>query len=181
MPRTFTVERTVYTFAELSEAAKDTARQRHSIFLWDDGIMQEDCQMIAENLAEAHGLEDLRDLTFSLYTPGGEPEFSGTMRTMVEGSEYVCRIKRGEIVDTVPTDESELSIGHEIDSDSPEYLAYEQRMDQAMREVAERMDALSSAMLRAFYALDDDVVSDEAMIEAGEANGYEYDEHGHLA
>jgi hypothetical protein len=182
--RTFTITRTAFAWSELSEAAKDHAREAHSRFLWDSGDAQESMELIFDGIMEERGWADAELRTYSLYSQGGYPTWRGTLPSFTHegrvypltvttrhsggGSEHmVCDVEDPE------TDEDEVY-------GTPAWNGFVARLTSA-REAAESMVSdLSSALLYAFRAEDDYQTSEEVMAETAEANGYEYDEDGDL-
>jgi hypothetical protein len=64
---------------------------------------------------------------------------------------------------------------------SPNLAAYTARLEAAEEAARDHVLSLSSDLYYAFIAEDEYRTSDEQMSETAEANGYEYDESGHLA
>jgi hypothetical protein len=181
MPRTVTTETTVYTYPELSDDAKETARARWSQFLWDTGSMQESMNEIWEHTLTEAGWSDLSDLTYALYSQGGYPAWSGTLagfehdgrtwtlRTDNRGSRYGRNV-------WIEDDESDP----DGEYGSPNLAAYTARLEAAEEAARDHVRDLSHELYQAFEAEDEYQTSDEQMAETAEANGYEYDESGHL-
>jgi hypothetical protein len=180
MPRTVTTETTVYTWDELSDAAKDTAREKWSRSLWDDGIMQESMTEIWEHMLTEAGWEDLADLSYSLYMQGGYPAWSGTLRGFGhDGRTYIL---------TTDNRRGNMSLNLEEEGEpwdaaygTPEWDTAVARIEAAERAARDHVYSLSHELYDAFIAEDEYQCSDDVMAETSEANGYEYDESGHLA
>jgi hypothetical protein len=172
MARTVTTETTVYTYPELSDAAKETARQEWNQSLWQYGSMIESMQMIFEDMLTEAGWTDLADLTYSLYSQGGYPAWSGDLPTFVLGNRtyYVTVRDHHYYGPTVDVDEG----------DNGEPLTQEEHAA-VVDAVKDHISDLSHKLYAAFVAEDEYQSSDEVMAETAEANGYEYTEDGHLA
>jgi hypothetical protein len=180
MPRTVTTETTVYTWGELSDDAKDTARQEWSRFLWDGGIMQESMTDIWENMLTEAGWTDLSDLSYALHMQGGYPSWSGTLAGFEHGGRtwtVTTDNRRTGMVVRVEDDESDP----DGEYGSPNLAAYTARLEAAEEAARDHAYSLSHDLYYAFIAEDEYQTSDEVMAETSEANGYEYDESGHLA
>jgi hypothetical protein len=178
MSRTLTIEKTVYTYDELSDSAKETVRQKFSEWGWEDSTMQENMQMIADGVLESHGFGPARGLTYSLYTQGGEPSFEteGTWTdpetekvydvTVTQhplgGSNYYMTVWATEKDND---DEDEIGCPDDVRSRLTDFM---------------RVDIVSE-MSKKFYAEDEYQASDAVVRESCEANGYEFDEYGNMA
>ena len=180
MPRTYSVERTVYSYDELSDRAKETAREEWNRFLWDCGSMQESMELIFDHIMEEAGWTNLGDLSYSLYSQGGYPEWSGTLAGFThDGRTYtvVTDNRRGNMDVSILDDEDDP----DGDYGSPNLAAYTARVETAEEAARELVSDLSHKLFWAFRAEDEYQSSDESVRESAEANGYEYDEDGHLA
>lgn len=185
MPRTKVTETTVYTWDELSPAAKDRAREEHSRFLWEAGWIQEDLERIWRYELEEAGWTDLEDLSYSLYSPGGEPMWRGDVDFEFEGRTYHLTVRKRPLggssyawdVGVVDPDDPELDAVY----GTPEWDAAVARVEAVERAAKDMLRALSSKLLAAFREEDDYRVSDEVMAEDCAANGYEFTEDGTLA
>jgi hypothetical protein len=182
MPRTVTTETTVYTWDELSDDAKDTARERWSRFLWDDGSMQEDIEESWQYTLTTAGWTDLSDLTYDLYSQGGYPAWTGTLAGFEhDGRTWTLRTdnRGGRFSRTVWVEDDESDPDGEYGS--PNLAAYTARLEAAEEAARDHVSALSTELLYAFREVDEYRTSDDQMSETSEANGYEYTEDGHLA
>lgn len=186
MSRTFTIEKTVYTWDELSEDAKDNARQKHSQFLWECGSAHESMELIFDFILEEAGWEEAGDLTYSLYQRGGQPTFSGVLRGWEhEGRIYDLTVRNTSGGGSCHYFSVELEAIDGSDEDTyygtPEWDAYVKRIEVAEEAAKDLCRDLSHKLLEAFYAEDEYMTSDEQMAETCEANGYEFTEDGDLA
>ena len=173
MPRTYSIQKTVYTWDELSDSAKDTARQEWNRFLWDDGSMQESMAEIWESTLTDAGWTDLADLSYAIAMQGGYPEWSGTLAGFEHGGKtwtVIANNRRGNMSIHVEDPDDDYT----GEQDLPACLAAEE----AARDL---VSELSHKLYWAFIAEDEYQTSDEVMAETAEANGYEYDEDGHLS
>lgn len=167
-------ETNVYTWGELSDAAKDHAREQHSRFLWDDGVAAESMQLIFDGVMEAAGWSDLSNLTYDLYQQGGYPEWAGTLRGFEHGGlKWTVTTQNGHrygrSVDVEPEWETD---------DDPDRTDAE--TEAALDAARDMVSALSSELFYKFRAEDEYMTADEQMAETSEANGYEYTEAGDL-
>ncbi len=183
--RTKVTEKTVYTWDELNDSAKDTARQEWSAFLWEDGSAQESMQMLFEGMAEKNGWENAGNLTYSLYSQGGEPCFDVDLPAVeVDGQTFYVTARSthaggGSHYFTYTVEESDEQ--DEPEYGTPEWDAYVALLHQAERSAREQVEAFASKLFRAMREEDEYMTNDEQMRETSEANGYEYTEDGHLA
>lgn len=178
MPRTYAVERTVYTWNELSDSAKDTARQEWSRFLWSDGSMQESLSDLWENTLTEAGWVNLSDLSYDLYSQGGYPAWSGTLEAFEHGDRaypVIVRNSRSGFGEYTSVD-----VDSEQDEDETDD-AYAARIEAVEGAARDHLHSLSYELLYAFRAEDEYQCSDDVMAETAEANGYEYTEDGRLA
>lgn len=157
-------ETPVYTYDELSDRAKERAREQWSESLWDSGSMQEDCEQIWEDFLTDLGWSELSDLTFALYSQGGYPEWSGRVWFDHNGASFRASVKRGR-VEWVEAEDEDNS-GSESDAED---------------ELTNLIVAWSSELFYKFRDADEWAASDENVRLAAEANSYEYTEDGELA
>ena len=185
MARTYSIERTVYTWDELSDTAKDHAREAWSRFLWDSGSMQESMELIFDGYMEDRGWQDAELRTYSLYSPGGYPTFCGTLPAFEHGGRtwtltVTTRHSGGGsehmVCDVEPADDTDSDTFY----GTPEWPAYLAAVTAAEGAADDLVNGMSSELLYAFRDEDDYQISDESMAETSEANGYEYDEDGNL-
>lgn len=155
-------ETPVYTYDELSDRAKETARERWSQFLWECGSMQEDCSEIWEQFLTERGWSELSDLEYSLYCQGGYPSWTGRVTFEHNGVTWNASVRRGR-VEWVESDDEDTDTRPAED------------------ELSNLLSVWSSELLYAFQDADEYASSDEAVREASEANEYEYTEDGKLA
>ena len=167
--RTVITETTVYSYSELSDAAKEKAREAYGQFQWENGSMAESMELIANGILEDEGFTDATDLTYSLYQQGGEPVF---------GTNGILDHEREALFVTVGTRHfGGGSFGFDLDV---EHYDGENATIDEYTFVQGKLLALSSAILKAFYTEDEYQFSDENVAETSEANGWEYDENGKL-
>lgn len=186
MSRTYTIEKTVYTFDELSESAKETAREELNRFLWECGSMQESMDMIFDGYMNELGWDDAHALTYSLYSQGGEPSWAGRFTFDHDGTDYPVSVTNRHYGGGSYGFGIEVDVeGTELDTDdaygSAEWDATVARIQAVEYAVMQHLGSLSAELLRRFYAEDEYQSSEEQVAETAEANGYEYDEGGHLA
>lgn len=179
MARKVTHEFMVYTYPELSETAQEKVREWWNRVQWDDGVAAESMTMIFEyEVGERLGWEvDPKSLTFSLYSQGGYPEWSGTLREWEHGG------KKWTVVTRNPgsyTRSMSVSVEPEWETDDePDRTDEETR---AAEDAAQEMvGSISSDLFWKFRAEDEYLSSDEQVRETCEANGYEFTEEGDLA
>lgn len=180
----------VYTYPELSERAQEKVREWWNRVQWDDGQANESMSMIFDGIMEDEGWEaDPRSLTYSLYSQGGTPSWSGTKDDWeYEGKTYIltCRNKsRGG-----SSDYNSVDVEHEDDDEwnekwwegDPETRRVMNQERERIREAAkDYVRGLESKLHAAFEKEDEYMGSDEYVREACEANGYEFTEDGDLA
>lgn len=178
-----TTETPVYTWDELSESAKDHARQKWSEFLWNDGSMQEDMQLIFDGKMEDLGWEPTGkdgDLSYALYMQGGYPAFSVDIPDFQhDGRSYVVHVRNARDYFEVTVEESDDD--PDVAYGTPEWDAEVKRIEAVEEAVKDKLRDVSHELYEAFVKEDEYQVSDEQMAETSEANGYEYDENGDLA
>lgn len=178
-------ETPVYTWDELSPAAKDKARENWSRFLWEDGTANENMQMIFDDLMESEGWSHYGDLTYSLYMQGGEPMWTGELpRFEHDGRVYsVSVMKRGLGGSSYAWDVRLFDEEDETDAvyGTPEWDAEVARIEAVEEAVKDYCRELSARLLDAFVKEDEYMVADEQMADNAEANGYEYTADGELA
>lgn len=182
MSRTYAIERTVYSFDELSDQAKETAREEWSRFLWEAGGMHESLTLLFDGFMGERGWQGAELRTYSLYSQGGYPTFRGTLPAFEhDGRTYVVTVTTrhgGGGAEHMVTDVEDVEDTDAADYGSPEWPAYLARIQAAGHAAEEMVSDLSSELYQAFAAEDDYQSSEEAVREAAEANGYEYDEDG---
>lgn len=177
-------ETPVYTWEELSDAAKDKARENWSRFLWADGSAAESMTMIFDDTMLAEGWENYGDLTFSLYMQGGQPMWTGDKpKYEHDGRIYSVQVRKRVLggssygwdftIDEEDADEPEY--------DTPEWHAYVERLSAVELAARDYCDGLASRLYQKFVEEDEYMVNDRQMAETSEANGYEYTEDGELA
>lgn len=175
--RTVITETKVFEFSELSEAAKDHARENYSRFLWDDGEMQERMQEIADGLLEDAGFGPAEGLTYALYTPGGEPRYSTEGEVTAGGEEWQVRISNNG------TRYGSMSVDiYTVGEDGDERAPQDVRSDAVVvvDEIMADLHALNRKIYKGMHEEDEYMTSDEEMQEISESNGYEYTEAGDL-
>lgn len=173
--RTEMIERDVYTYDELSEAAKEHAREQYNRWGWDDGIMQESMQLIADGILAEVGLREAGNLTYSLYSQGGTPKFETSGAFSHDGESYSIGVTTEHtggghyraVIELYFTDER----ADDWDAEIPAA---------ARTAAVDFISGLSNKMYMAFVAEDEYQSSDEVVSEVCEANGYEFDEEGNL-
>lgn len=163
--RTITIEKTLYTFDELSESAKERAREQYSQFIWNDGEMHGRMQMIADGILSDAGMTEAENLRYALYQQGGYPSFETSGIIEHDGKAYSFT-PNGDYVGGYMLEDQD---GNEPD----DYAAY--------TTLSDRIHALSQQMYRDMIAEDEYLTGDEQLSEISEANGWEYDERGNLA
>ena len=185
MSRTVTTSRTVYTFDELSDSAKETARQDWSQFMWEDGSMQEGVADMFENEMQARGWEDAELRTYGLYVQGGYPTWRGTLPAFEhDGRPYVLTVTTRHSGGGSEHMSCEVEDAETTSDDvygTPEWPAYLARIEAAERAAKDMVYSLSVELYRMIEAEDEYQSSEDMVRETAEANGYEYDEDGHLA
>lgn len=162
--RTFTIERTVYQYSELSDAAKEKVREDNNSDAWDMGGIRDNIREAAKDMFAEIGLE-MTDLEYALYTQGGEPRFS-VSGTIGEDFHIETKISRWSC-------DVEWWVG------DYEYADDAQPQEGAIF-IRALMDSMSAAIYKMVEAEDEYVSSDEYAEELADANGYEYDENGNL-
>jgi hypothetical protein len=163
--RTITIEKTLYTYDELSESAKERAREEYSRFVWEDGSIQERMQEIADGILEDAGMTPAEGLTYSLYNQGGYPKFGTSGTIEHDGQAYNF------------TPNADYVGGYMLegqDGEGPDSIA-------AYHALRDRLYSLSQQMYAAMIAEDEYQSADEQLSEISEANGWEYDHLGNLA
>lgn len=163
--RTITIEKTLYAFDELSESAKERAREEYSRFIWESGDMHEQMQQIADGILEDAGMTPAEGLTYSLHMQGGHPTFTTTGEIEYDGKTYTFTPNRDYIGDYMLEDR---------DGEGPDDMgAYDALHD--------RLHSLAGQMYADMIAEDEYQSADEQLSEVSDANGWEYDEEGNLA
>ncbi len=170
--RTVTIEKTLYTYDELSESAKERAREHYSRFLWDDGDMRERMQEIADGVLEEAGMTPAEGLTYSLYNQGGYPKFGTSGAIEHYSGRYTFDLDTAQQLTVWDANGDDLDEIWERNRDT--YRA-------VFEAVRDRIEALSQQMYAEMIAEDEYQSADEQLSEISEANGWEYDHLGNLA
>lgn len=169
--RTETIEKTIYTYDELSESAKQRVQEDNVRFGWESGYAQELVQEMAQGIFEDAGMSGPEGLSYQLYTQGGAPVFetsgewtdsSGVEHYLTVHAEYGSR-------GIVTLHDPET---HEEREDTTREL-----QDEALSFIRQ----LAYKLEQDIYALDEEFGSDDYARDRAEGNGYEYDEEGNLA
>lgn len=177
-------ETPVYTWEKLSEKAKDHAREAHSRFLWEDGSAQESMELIWSGVLEDEGWENVSDLSYSLYSQGGEPMWNGDIPAFQhEGGTYYVQIRKRPLGGSshawdVTVDEGDGA--PEFAYGTPEYTAHVAHIESVECAAKDYARGLSTKIFWQMREEDEYMTNDEQMAETSEANGYLYDEDGNL-
>lgn len=170
--REVTTTKTVYTWDELSDEAKDHARAEHNSFLWDSGEMRETMEEIWEDFLTEQGWENLSGLSYNLYSPGGEPAWDGDLPEWeFEGRTYYVTVRNHHYFGM------RVSVDETFDENEAVAYSEVERIEVAAKDM---VLSLSHDLLVKMRAEDEYVVNDESMADTCEANGYEFDEDGNL-
>lgn len=165
-------ETTVYNWDELSDGAKDNARQDHSRFLWESGEMSETIEDLFNEKMESLGWVNLDNLNYNLYMQGGEPTWTGDLPEFeFEGRTYYV---------TVRNQRGYMTVDIEDDTDTDDELSVREYVN-AVDAAKDMVNSLSYDLLYAFRGADEWAVNDENMAATCEANEYEFTEDGELA
>lgn len=191
--REITTRVRAYTYPELSDAAKDRVREWWNRAQWEDGAAQESMQLLADGFLEDRGWEDVSDLSYSLYSPGGEPRWRGVLPAFTHddvtyratftlrplgGSSYAWEVTLDEDSELFPADGDEDR--ESVTYGTPAWDEYLKRYEAAEEAAKDRARSDSSELFYAMREEDEYIGSDESVSEACEANGYEFTEEGEL-
>ena len=161
--RTVISETIAYEYSELSDAAKERVRYDNNAMWWEDYYTQESVRVYAENIVSRYmTVSSFGDLSYSLYTQGGEPLFS--LKATIGNDVWLT-------VTNHPYYGMQVEYGAHEDDAQPEELAI------FVRDLLHAIRSEISAML---YMADEYYSSDEYAAEMADANGYEYDEDGDM-
>lgn len=178
-------ETPVYTWDNLSDAAKDHAREAHNRFLWDDGEAQENMELIWSGVLEDEGWQNVSDLSYSLYSQGGEPIWNGDIPEFThEGGTYYVQLRKRPLGGSsyawdVTVDEGDGAL--EVAYGTPEWDAEVARLERIEEAAKDYARGLSTKIFWKMRDEDEYMTNDEQMAETCEANGYLFDEDGNLA
>jgi hypothetical protein len=195
--RTITVEKTLYTFNELSSTAKDHARSILDTFEFQSECTLEDFT----TLAGLMGFYDIKPRYSGFWSQGDGASFTGHYKYAKGGLQAVKeyapqdmelhRIAQGlqamqarhgyqlQAVLTLGTNSNMYAHENTIDCESTVHDVWVK--DETQKEFRDLARALMRWLYRALEAAYDDCNTDEYLIDHCESNGYEFDEKGNLA
>jgi hypothetical protein len=195
--RTITVEKTLYTFNELSDTAKDTARTALDTFEFQAECTLEDFTSIANLM----GFYDVKPRYSGFWSQGDGASFTGRYKYAKGGAKAVKeyapqdvelhRIAQG-LQDLQARYFFQLTANLTQGTNSNLYaheftISIDVEQDGASvnieteKEFTELARALMKWLYRALEAAYDDCNTNEYILEHCEANGYEFDIKGNLA
>jgi hypothetical protein len=164
-------ETEVYTYSELEESAQEKVREWYNQVSWEDGQGQESCQMLADNILEDVGFSSAMGLSYSLYSPGGDPTFESEGTFTHDDKDYTLTIGTRHI--GAGTEVFELDLEpHDPDQETINGTAY--------LAAKEFVRELQVKMFNAFRVEDEYLGSDELVAEICEANEWEFTKDGRL-
>lgn len=168
--RTITTLTNLYSWDELSPAARERAKEYLNQMLWDDGTMGEDCQEEFDRVMEVNGWDSAYDLTFQLYSQSGMPKWGGTLTYAHGGFSYNVSVRGlhyGWIIDVSEND----------GADDDGRADREREIENLIREELNRLSVL---LLNRFESIDLASVGDAIMADLCETNEYEFLANGNF-